>query len=119
MDPFEKTVLGGIPVFNNIHVWIADTQTQESRDNWRAILDQIMDLKPERVIPGHFLGEVPSDISGVTFTRDYIAKFEEEAKVAKNSTDLIAAMNAAYPNLGGASLLETSAKVMKGEMQWP
>ncbi|MFP5202493.1 MULTISPECIES: MBL fold metallo-hydrolase [Bacillus] len=116
--PSKKTVLGGIPVFNNMHVWIADTQTQKSRDNWRASLDQILELKPEHVIPGHYLGKDTNDISGVAFTRDYIAKFEKEAKVAKNSTELIKAMEKAYP-VGGKGNLETSAKVIKGEMRWP
>ncbi|MGG0811651.1 MBL fold metallo-hydrolase [Paenibacillus alvei] len=117
--PSKKTILGGVPIYENLHVWMADNQTPESRVHWREILNQILDLKPERVIPGHYLGKSSENTSSVTFTRDYIAKFEEAAKQSKNSAELIAAMKKAYPNFKNTSDLEMGAQVIKGERSWP
>ncbi|KAA2301053.1 MBL fold metallo-hydrolase, partial [Clostridioides difficile] len=86
---------------------------------WRHLLDQIIALNPERVIPGHYLGTSAGDISSVTFTRDYIAKFEAVAETAKDSKELIAAMEKAYPDFKNTGDLETSAQVIKGEISWP
>lgn len=117
--PSLKTVLGGVVVTDNGHVWLADNQTVESRDNWRTILDSISALNPARVIPGHYLGESSENIDSVNFTRDYIAKFEAEASQAANSAQLIEAMKKAYPSFTSIGDLETSAQVIKGEMAWP
>ncbi|PCK18934.1 MBL fold metallo-hydrolase [Bacillus pumilus] len=117
--PSKKTVLGGVPVYENEYVWTADNQSQKSRNQWREILNNILDLKPERVIPGHYLGKSAEDTSAVVFTRDYITKFEAAAKKADNSAQLIAEMKKEYPNFTNTGDLELSAKVMKGEQQWP
>ncbi|GIO00413.1 MBL fold metallo-hydrolase [Brevibacillus laterosporus] len=117
--PSKKTILGGVPIYENLHVWMADNQTPESRDHWREILDRILALKPERVIPGHYMNKSSEDVSNVTFTRDYIVEFEAAAKQAKNSAELIAAMQKAHPDLKNTSDLELSAQVIKGERSWP
>ncbi len=53
------------------------------------------------------------------FTRDYLDAFEAEAAQAKDAAALIAAMKRRYPGLAGEASLETSAKVIMGEMKWP
>ncbi|MDC0739329.1 MBL fold metallo-hydrolase [Cognatishimia sp. SS12] len=116
--PSEDTVIASISVFNNQHVWMADSQTVESRDNWRATLETILDLNAERIIPGHFVGDVALDDSGVYFTRDYIARFEGASAAAEGSEELIAAMQALYPDFGMGAL-GLSAKVAEGEATWP
>jgi glyoxylase-like metal-dependent hydrolase (beta-lactamase superfamily II) len=121
--PSIKTVVGGIPVLANVHVWVADTQTPASRQNWRKTLDAITALQPASVVPGHYLlaadGSTPRDLAAVRFTRDYLDAFEEEAAKAANAAALIAAMKRRYPDLGEEASLELSAKVIKGEMKWP
>lgn len=52
--PSIKAVAGGINVFGNtFNLWMADTQTPEARKNWIAVLDKIISLNPEIVIPAH------------------------------------------------------------------
>ncbi|NWD26806.1 MBL fold metallo-hydrolase [Pseudomonas yamanorum] len=114
--PSIKAVVGGVVVSENIHVWMADTQTAKSHTDWLATLQRIQDLKPRTVIPGHYLG-TPS-LTSVAFTADYIKAFDEETAKAKDSAALISAMKKRYPTLGDASTLELGAKVAKGEMQW-
>ncbi|UZA68810.1 MBL fold metallo-hydrolase [Pseudomonas viridiflava] len=117
--PSLKAVVGGVVVSSGIHVWVSDTQTPKSRQDWLAALKGIEALKPNTVIPGHYLGEVPERTKAVTFTADYLKSFEEHAAKAKDSAALIDAMKKAWPQLAEPSSLELSAKVIKGEMKWP
>ncbi|WP_448652446.1 MBL fold metallo-hydrolase [Pseudomonas fluorescens] len=114
--PSIKAVIGGVVVFENTHVWMADTQTAQSHADWLATLKRIEDLKPRTVIPGHYLG-TPT-VQSVAFTADYIKAFDTETAKAKDSAALIAAMKKRYPNLADESSLELGAKVAKGEMKW-
>lgn len=117
--PEAKTVLGGVVLYENVHVWIADNQTPESRDSWRATMDQVLALNPDRIIPGHVLGNSAEDASIVAFTREYVAAFEAAAEKAENSAQLIDAMRAAYPEFENVGDLELSAQVIEGERSWP
>jgi glyoxylase-like metal-dependent hydrolase (beta-lactamase superfamily II) len=121
--PSLKAVVGGIPVSANIHVWVADTQTPQSRRDWLHTLDRIAALHPKTVVPGHYLpnanGSAPYTVASVKFTRSYLQAFEIEAAKAKDSGELVAAMKKRYPALKDASSLELGAKVIKGEMKWP
>lgn len=116
--PSIKAVVGGVVVADNLHVWMADTQSPQSHKQWLATLKRIDSLQPTTVVPGHYLGESNRSLSAVHFTRDYIKAFDEETLKAKNSAELIAAMKQRYPSLGEESSLELSAKVAKGEMKW-
>jgi glyoxylase-like metal-dependent hydrolase (beta-lactamase superfamily II) len=116
--PSIKAVVGGVVVAENIHVWMADTQTPQSHADWLTTLHAIESLKPKTVIPGHYLGDSARSLVAVQFTADYIRAFDEETAKAKDSAALIAAMKKRYPALGEESSLELSAKVAKGEMKW-
>ena len=117
--PSLKAVVGGVVVFGNLHVWMADTQTPASHAQWLATLDRIEQLKPAKVIPGHYQEGTPFDLSQVRYTRGYIQAYDAEAAKAKDAAALVAAMEKRYPKAGEKASLELSAKVSKGEMQWP
>lgn len=116
--PSSKTVLGGISVMSGTHVFTADDQTKVKRENWIKSLNNISNLKPVIVIPGHMDVNGAFDISAVSFTQQYLKDFEIELAKHKNSKDLISAMEAKYPNLSGKESLNLSAKVNTGEMKW-
>jgi glyoxylase-like metal-dependent hydrolase (beta-lactamase superfamily II) len=116
--PSLKAVVGGVVVAENIHVWMADTQTAQSHADWLQTLHAIETLKPKTVVPGHYLGESSRSLASVKFTADYIKAFDVETARAKDSAALIKAMKQRYPQLGEDSSLELSAKVAKGEMRW-
>ncbi|WP_447903568.1 MBL fold metallo-hydrolase [Pseudomonas serbica] len=116
--PSIKAVVGGVVVADNIHVWMADTQTPQSHADWLATLHSIETLKPTTIVPGHYLGDSARSLAAVQFTADYIKAFDEETAKAKDSVALIAAMKKRYPALGEESSLQLSAKVAKGEMKW-
>ncbi|WED78838.1 Vmh family MBL fold metallo-hydrolase [Aeromonas allosaccharophila] len=116
--PSIKTAFGGVPVYSGVHVWMADSQTKAARSNWVKALDNLLALKPERVVPGHFLGTAPKGTAAVTFTRDYVQRFEQELAKVKNSGELIDALKKAYPALPVDDGLAIGAKVNTGEMKW-
>ncbi|MDX7923481.1 Vmh family MBL fold metallo-hydrolase [Aeromonas media] len=116
--PSIKTAFGGVPVYSGVHVWMADSQTKAARSNWVKALDNLLALKPERVVPGHFLGTAPKGTAAVTFTRDYVQRFEQALASAKNSEQLIDGLKKAFPSLPVDDGLAIGAKVNMGEMKW-
>ncbi len=117
--PSIKAIVGGVVINgNNMHIWMADTQTPQSHTDWLATLQTIEKLKPKTVIPGHFLPNAALNVDSVKFTENYIHTFDAETAKAKDSSALINAMKVAYPAAGAISSLEISAKVAKGEMKW-
>lgn len=117
--PSLKAVVGGVAVSGNIHLWVADTQTPESRQHWLTTLEKIKALKPVTVVPGHYLDNAPQTLESVTFTQNYLTTLNAEIPKAKDSAQLITVMKKHYPELKDESSLELSAKVLKNEMKWP
>lgn len=116
--PLLQSVFGGVLIFSGVHVWTADTPTKEQRAKWLANLERIAARKPAAVVPGHMTQAAATDISAIEHTRTYLVAFEEELAKAKDSTALIAAMNARFPGLGMDVALNIGAKVATGEMKW-
>jgi len=116
--PSIQAIVGNIGVFGNLHVWTADTQTVAERSAWVAQLDEMAALKPAVVVPSHMQAGTALDASAIGFTKDYLLAFEKNLASSKTSAELIGAMKQAYPQAGGAMILDISAKVGKGEMKW-
>ncbi|MDM3560379.1 MBL fold metallo-hydrolase [Proteus vulgaris] len=117
--PKLNAVMGGVLVSENIHIWLADTQTVAERQHWVSALQQIKSLSPKTVIPGHYLPEATYSLQAVDFTMNYLIEAEKNLEKTKNSDEFIAVMEKTHQNLADKSSLELSAKVLKGEMQWP
>ncbi len=117
--PSLKAVVGGVLTSANIHLWVADAQSVEARQRWLKSLEELEALQPTTLVPGHYLGEPAMNLADLRFTRDYLLALQQELPKAPDSQALIAAMKARYPQLQDDSSLELSAKVLKGEMQWP
>ena len=116
--PSIKAVVGGVVLFNNLHVWMADTQTPQSHAEWLSTLKTIEKLKPKTVVPGHFLPGASTAAQAPAYTAGYIKAFDAETTKAADSAALVAALKKRYPTAGGDSSLQLSAKVAKGEMKW-
>lgn len=116
--PSAKAILGGTGVSWGIHVWTADTQTPARRQQWQKTLSDMAAHKPERVIPGHYLGTPPAGTGAITFTRDYLVQFEQALADHKDSAGVISVMKKQWPTLSEESSLSLSAKVNTGEMKW-
>jgi glyoxylase-like metal-dependent hydrolase (beta-lactamase superfamily II) len=114
----HRTILGGVLLFQKEHVWVADTAKPEQRAAWIDLLDEMVALNPQLVVPGHRLPDTPADASAITATRDYLTAFEEELGKASDGASLTDALVRRYPDNGMLIAAQIGAKVAKGEMTW-
>lgn len=117
--PSIKAIIGGVNIYDNLHLWIADAGTKEDRNNWIMILEEMKKLNPKTVIPAHALTD--KNTSGnvtLNFSLNYLKAYQKEEAKSKNSTQLIEAMLKLYPNAKLEIALQLGAKVSKGEMKW-
>lgn len=113
----DKLLLGGILVATDSHLFMADTKTKDAQEGWIRSLDELISLKPQVVIPGHFKKGNHFLPENLTFTKNYIGSFIAAEQEATSSNDIIQKMQQAYPDLTTGSL-EMSAKVVTGEQAW-
>ncbi len=107
--PGEKTLIAGDVLFNNMHVYTAETDSK-ARGKWLNALQKIRELKPSVVIPGHSKVGAPLDAStAVDFTENYLLAFEEELKKAKDPDSLINTMKDKFPSADFLLALERGA----------
>ncbi|MER6241923.1 MBL fold metallo-hydrolase [Streptomyces griseorubiginosus] len=114
----HRALLGGVLLFQQEHVWVADTPTPADRAAWIGVLDEMAALEPELVVPGHRLPGTAADASAITATRDYLVAFEEELGRAADGAALTEALVKRYPENGMLIAAQIGAKVAKGEMKW-
>lgn len=114
----HRALLGGVLLFQQEHVWVADTATPDDRTVWIKLLEEMAALDPELVVPGHRLPGTAADASAITATRDYLVAFEEELGKAADGAALTEALVARYPDHGMLIAAQLGAKVAKGEMKW-
>ncbi len=114
----HRVILGGVLLFQNEHVWVADTATPADRAVWIELLDEMTDLNPVIAVPGHRLPTTTLDASPIAYTRDYLTAFEVELANADSGADLTDALVARYPDAGMLIAAQLGAKVAKGEMTW-
>ncbi|MFF4628793.1 MBL fold metallo-hydrolase [Streptomyces griseorubiginosus] len=114
----HRALLGGVLLFQQEHVWVADTPTPDDRAAWIGVLDEMAALEPELVVPGHRLPGTAADASAITATREYLVAFEEELGRAADGAALTEALVKRYPENGMLIAAQIGAKVAKGEMKW-
>ncbi|SFR28056.1 Glyoxylase, beta-lactamase superfamily II [Lentzea waywayandensis] len=114
----SRSVLGGVLLFQQEHVWVADTPTQQERAASIALLDEMAALDPQLVVPGHRLPDTAADATAIAATREYLVSFEEELANAADGAALTDALVKRYPDHGMQIAATIGAKVAKGEMTW-
>jgi len=108
--PWQKTLIAGDVVFNDMHVYTAETDVS-ARTQWLNSLKRIRELNPAVVIPGHSKNGAPLDAtSAVTFTERYLLVFEQELKKADDADGLIKAMKEQFPSADLVLAIERGAK---------
>jgi len=109
--PGQRILIAGDVVFNNMHVYTAETDTK-ARGKWLNSLQKIRELRPSVVVPGHSKVGAPLDAStAVDFTENYLLVFEEELKKAKDPDSLTNAMKERFPSADLLLAIERGAKV--------
>ncbi|MDD1794008.1 MBL fold metallo-hydrolase [Enterovibrio sp. ZSDZ42] len=116
--PSEKAILGNVGIVEGMHVWMADTQTEEEVTAWLEQLHEMQSLKSELVIPGHMKTKGKLDPSTIEYTATWIERFADAKAKSKDSKGVIDTMVGFYPELGATFTLELGAQVHEGEVQW-
>ena len=117
-EPASHSLLGGVLLFEGLHVWTADTATSAVRAEWICVLDDLVALDPSFVAAGHRAAGAPTDATAIRHTREYLERFEALVSVSRDGGALEAALLAAYPDAGLAIAAGLGSKVAKGEMTW-
>ncbi len=117
--PANKAILGGTGVAWGMHVWTADTQSVESRQQWISTLDEMTALHPQQVIPVPLPGDSPR-----RRPRDYLyPRLSDPVRAGAQRAQRFRRRyqgdeTALVPGLSEESSLDLSAKVNTGEMKW-
>ncbi|SHF13406.1 MBL fold metallo-hydrolase [Chryseobacterium vrystaatense] len=115
--PSFKTVVGGISVSVDSHIWMADTQNTKAIDQWIAQIDAMKALKPEQVVPSHF-AKLSLSPQSLDFVKTYLENYKKAVTENKTSAAVVDFMVKKYPELHGKDELEMGAKVFFGEISW-
>jgi glyoxylase-like metal-dependent hydrolase (beta-lactamase superfamily II) len=95
--PSLRTVITGDIVYDGVFPWTAET-TPETRKTWAGTLDKLGALKPDQVIPGHQKADRVHNPSNITFTKDYLAAYDEALAASKSATELQSKIKTKYPD---------------------
>lgn len=117
-EPIGRALLGGVLLFEGLHVWTADTATTEQRAAWIRALDELEALDPGFVAAGHRAAATPTDHTAIRHTREYLRFFEKAVADAPDAATAEATLLAAYPDAGLRIAANLGTKVAKGEMTW-
>lgn len=117
-DAETGSVVGGILLFDGLHVWTADTGTVEARKAWLDALDDIEALQPQFVVAGHRTAGSATDLSSIHHTREYLRFFEKTIAESADAAAAEEALLAQYPEAGSQLGASLGTKVAKGEMAW-
>jgi glyoxylase-like metal-dependent hydrolase (beta-lactamase superfamily II) len=108
--PGQRILVGGDVVFNNMHVYTAETDRQ-ARRRWLNSLNAIRTLRPSIVVPGHSKAGATLDATtAIGFTETYLLAFEEELTKANDPDGLIKAMKERFPSADLLLAIERGAK---------
>jgi glyoxylase-like metal-dependent hydrolase (beta-lactamase superfamily II) len=116
--PENKAILGNVAVYGNMHLWMADAQSDSAQAAWTAQLQEMLALKPMVVIPGHMTKGTEMNADAIRFSLNYITDFQQAKQETTNSNDMIRFMSKKYPAAQGMLNLNIAAKVHQGEMTW-
>ncbi|MFJ3792927.1 MBL fold metallo-hydrolase [Kitasatospora sp. NPDC090091] len=114
----HHTILGGVLLFEGLHVWTADTPTPAQRAAWIDLLDGMEALEPQFVVAGHRTAGAPTDATAINHTRDYLRAFETEIGRAPDAAAAKDALERRFPELGMPLAVDLGTKVAKGELTW-
>ena len=119
--PSIKALFPGDLVYNQMYLWMGE-HDPAAIAGWGKALDQLAALGPVMVVPGHSKPGLPNDTSGLDFSRKYIAAWPGMVAGSKDSADLRARVQKAFPDavdVLGDFLLGNSSRVAKGEEPAP
>ncbi len=117
-QPETRVILGGVLLFQDQHVWVADTPDLSQRQAWISALDDMAAHDPAITYPGHRIPGGTLDTAAIRWTRDYLVTFDEILADTPSGEAATERLTATYPNAGLLVAAQLGTKVAKGEMEW-
>lgn len=114
----SRTILGGVLLFQDQHVWVADTPALGQRKAWIAALDDMAAHEPAIAYPGHRLPGGTLDTASIAWTRNYLVAFDEVLAATPDGASATERLTAEFPAAGLLVAAQLGPKVAKGEMEW-
>jgi len=111
--PSLDLIVAGDTVYNGIHPYLAETDTQ-SRLEWIAALDRLEALKPRFVVAGHKKPENDDNPRSIADTRQYLLDFNRLDQATISPRELYEAMLALHPDRANPGSLWSGANAAKG-----
>lgn len=109
--PALQTVLAGDLVFEGIHPWLGDADS-ESRLAWRESLEKLAALKPLVVVPGHKRDLNTADSPAqIDFMLRYLDDYDSIMATASTPREVADTMTVKYPDLAIPGLMAYGAKM--------
>jgi glyoxylase-like metal-dependent hydrolase (beta-lactamase superfamily II) len=112
--PSIGLIVAGDAVYNGIHPFLAESNTQTRRE-WIAALDEIDGLKPLAVVAGHKVPGNDDSPVNVENTRQYIRNFIRLNDATTTARQLYDQMLELYPDRANPGSLWSSALAAKSE----
>ncbi|KAI1417945.1 beta-lactamase-like protein [Hypoxylon sp. FL1857] len=103
--PTLKMVVTGDIVYNDVHMWMAESPSQSQRDAWVQSLYKVASYQPEIVIGSHHR---PGGVDGafnIEASKQYIKTFSTLAQASESAEELYNKVLGAYPNRIGRLVL--------------
>lgn len=115
--PAIRALLPGDIVFNEVHLWLGEHDAAAVAA-WGQSVERLLALDPAIVVAGHARPGLPDDVSGLHFTRNYLAAWPGLVAASANAADMQARVRAAFPttiDVLDNFILVNSTEVAKGE----
>jgi glyoxylase-like metal-dependent hydrolase (beta-lactamase superfamily II) len=111
--PSLDLIVAGDTVYNGIHPYLAETNTQ-SRLEWVAALELLAALQPRFVVAGHKKPDNDDDPRNIADTRQYLLDFNRLDQATTSPRELYEAMLALHPDRANPGSLWSGANAAKG-----
>ncbi|EKG17564.1 Beta-lactamase-like protein [Macrophomina phaseolina MS6] len=110
--PDLDLVVAGDVVYNDVHMWMAESVEQEQRDAWVRSLEKIEEYRPGIVIGSHHR---PGGVDGafnIGASQEYIRTFSRLVRESSNAKELYEKVLSSYPNRIGLAVLWLGCKAI-------
>ncbi|HSG34531.1 MAG TPA: MBL fold metallo-hydrolase [Sphingomonadaceae bacterium] len=119
--PGIRALFPGDLVFNEVHLWLGE-HDPENVAAWGESIETLAALEPEIVVAGHARPGLPNDVSGIDFTRAYLAAWPRLVAQANDAAGLQELVKAEFPTtidvLDNFILVNSSQVAMGEQPKW-
>ncbi|KAF9634208.1 hypothetical protein BFW01_g5103 [Lasiodiplodia theobromae] len=108
--PALRMVVAGDIVYNDVHMWMAETPDDAAREAWVRALDRIEECEPAIVVGSHHRPGGVDGVWNVAASREYVQTFGKLVGEVGSAEELYERVLEVYPNRIGRLVLWLGCK---------